>query len=161
MTGGVKVRDYDHGYRAVLKAVYGLAKNRPSVVVGILAANAGREQDGVTVLDKAIWNEFGTMRNGKPHVPARSFIRATFDMHRAEAIKRLTALLRQVVAGKLTEKVALERFGLWFQGLIQKRIAAGIPPENAASTVKRKGSSKPLIDTGQLRSSVSYAVRRR
>ena len=35
--------------------------------------------------------------------------------------------------------------------------ATGIPPENAPSTIRRKrGSTTPLIDTGVLRSSVSY-----
>ena len=42
---------------------------------------------------------------------------------------------------------------------MQARIVAGIAPPLAASTLKRKGrKSTPLILTGQLRSSLTYAV---
>jgi phage gpG-like protein len=34
----------------------------------------------------------------------------------------------------------------------------GIPPPNAPSTVRRKGSSRPLVDTGQLLNSLTYQV---
>lgn len=54
----------------------------------------------------------------------------------------------------------LERVGLWAQGSIQQRISDGIPPPNAESTIRRKGSSTPLIDTGQLRTSIKYRVKR-
>ena len=33
--------------------------------------------------------------------------------------------------------------------------------ENAESTKKRKGSSKPLIDTGQLRKSITHVVKKK
>ena len=72
----------------------------------------------------------------------------------------LKKLLQRVIAGELTEDAALEQFGAWSKGEIQARIARGVPPPNAASTVKRKGSSTPLIDTGILRSSIDYEVRK-
>ena len=33
--------------------------------------------------------------------------------------------------------------------------------ENAESTIKQKGSSKPLIDTGQLRKSITHVVKKK
>ena len=54
---------------------------------------------------------------------------------------------------------ALELIGLFVKGLIQGRMSAGIPPPLKASTIARKGSSKPLINTGQLRASIDYEVR--
>lgn len=39
-------------------------------------------------------------------------------------------------------------------GMIRAKIASNVPPPNAASTVKNKGSSKTLIDTGEMRNSV-------
>jgi hypothetical protein len=43
-------------------------------------------------------------------------------------------------------------------GVIKQRIANGIAPPNSPYTIARKGSSKPLIDTGQLRNSITYQV---
>ena len=161
MTGrGVTIHETDHGYQLLLKAVAGLHE-RPAVAVGILESEAGNSHDGVTVLDKGIWNEFGTKRkDGSWHVPPRSFIRAWFDLHKVEGYRKLKGLMRQVVAGKLGEKAALDRFGLWAASSMQARVAQGVPPENAESTAARKGSSTPLVDTGQLRASISFAVRR-
>ena len=56
---------------------------------------------------------------------------------------------------------ALQRIGLWAQSEIQQRISDGIPPQNAPYTINKKGSSTPLVDTGQLRSSISFKVVKR
>jgi hypothetical protein len=157
---GVKIRDTDRGYKELLSRVYKL-RQPPSIAVGILATNASKSDGLATVLDIATFNEFGTVKDGKTHVPARPFIRGWFDEHRDEAIKRLTNLLKEVVAGRLTEDAALNRFGLWAQTGIQKTVSEGVPPPNAESTVRRKGSSTPLIDTGVMRSSVSFEIRRK
>jgi len=55
-------------------------------------------------------------------------------------------------------KLMLTRFGLRYVGLIQQRISSGIAPPNSPVTVARKGSATPLIDTGQLRSSIRSKV---
>lgn len=53
---------------------------------------------------------------------------------------------------------SLDRLGLMAAGDIQRRIADLRDPPNAASTVDRKGSSNPLIDTGEMRQKVSHKV---
>lgn len=147
-------RDVDNGYKALVERIYGLKKSK--VAVGIFEADGGQPHgDGVTVADVAAWNEFGT-----DTIPERSFLRAWFDENIARAQEALHRLMVRVVEGKLTKEQALEQFGLWVQGEVQKRIAQGIPPPNAQSTIDAKGSSKPLIDTGQLRSSVTFGVDR-
>lgn len=155
------VRDVDNGFKRLLRITAGLKEFQPSIAVGILARDAGTAHGETTVLDVATWFEFGTRKkDGGTKQPARPWIRPWFDANRAEGMKRLTNLMRQVVAGKLSEEQALNKFGAWAQGSIQKRLAAGIPPPNARSTEKVKGSSTPGIDTGQMRSSVSYEIRR-
>src|SRR6185436_644050 len=90
--------------------------------------------------------------------PERSWLRAWFEANREIGTKKLTELLAQVAAGKLTKKQALEQFGAWAQGGIQQRIADGIGPANAPSTIEAKGSDKPLINTGQFRASIHFKV---
>jgi hypothetical protein len=151
---GSSFKDRDNGYRALVRRVYGM--KAPVITVGILA-EAGKEShgdDSLTVLEVAVFNEFGTDR-----IPERSFIRAWFDENESRlgiAVKRMTA---SVIAGKRTKEQALELLAQACVGQIQKRIANGISPPNAESTIAQKGSSKPLIGvTGQLRTSISYRV---
>lgn len=122
-----------------------------------------KSSESVTILDVAWWNEFGTMRKGKdgtrvPHVPARSFIRSTTD-EEVSAIRRMKrALADKIMDGTTSVRAALGYLGEWFQAKIQRKITKLREPANAPSTIARKGSSNPLIDIGQLRSSIRYQV---
>lgn len=117
------------------------------------ASRAGKP----TVAQVAAWQEFGTKGEGG-HTPARSFLGAWFDLNVQANRQFARELFFQRIRGRLTYARSLQILGAKAQGGIQKRIAAGIAPENARSTQDRKGSSTPLIDTGQLRSSISYTI---
>jgi hypothetical protein len=151
----VTVTDKDHGYNALVKRIWGMG--RPSIAVGILAGQGAEEShgEGLTTLQVAIWNEFGTV-----NMPARSFVRAWFDENVAQIRADLKSLMKLVVAGKMTKERALDLIAVRCVGQIQERMAAGIPPPNAPSTIAKKGGGKttPLIDTGQLRAAVSSRV---
>lgn len=150
---GARVSDRDHGYRALLARVAGM-KKQPRVEVGILEADGGKAHGGgVTVADVATFAEFGTETE-----PERSFLRAWFDEHEDDVRQQIARLAPSVVHGGRTPEQVLELVGLWAVGEIQKRIAQGVPPPNAPSTIAQKGSSTPLVDTGVLRSSVSHRV---
>lgn len=156
------VRVADRGSSALAAALRALAGSR--VRVGVLAdapkktgtrtGKSGRQiQQAATLAEVAAAHEFGT-----DQIPQRSFIRATVDLKAAEITALQEKLAAQVAEGKITPEVALERFGVTVQGMIQARIAEGIGPALAPETIRRKGSSKPLVDTGQLRSSITYQV---
>jgi hypothetical protein len=132
-------------------------QNKDRIVqVGVFASGKGgdtkKQDDKLTVLEVAIFNEFGL------GVPERSFIRAYVDANEKRIKEMCRVLALQVLAGKISQEQALELLGLKLVGEIQQRIADGIPPPNAPSTIKAKGSSVPLIDTGQLRSSITHRV---
>jgi hypothetical protein len=146
------VRDVDKGYAALVKRVYGLAT--PTIEVGILDSEGSAAHGATSVLEVAIWNEFGTAG-----IPERSFIRAWFDENSERLHEAVRRMLEAAVAGKYAKDQALELLAQRFVAEIQKRMARGIPPPNAPSTVARKGSSTPLIDTEQLRSSISYRIK--
>lgn len=148
-------------------------KNSDKVVyVGILSkdgtnAHPSKDENGLTLLDVAIRNEFGYRKNGKK-IPRRSFLRDWVAQKRKEIQARLVGEAKKMVAQAgltgLTPahiKAVLERTGLWAQGSIQQRISNRIPPPNAPYTIWKKGSDVPLIDTGQLRSSISYKVEKK
>lgn len=149
----LRIEEVDHGYASLVAAVFDLAHHHPVVHVGILDGEETHGGSEVSILDVATWMEFGTQ-----DIPARSFIRAWFDEDEDHLREVLTTLLQEVVAGKLSKEQALEQLGQYAVGRIQQRISDGIPPPNAPSTIEKKGSSTPLIDTGTLRASVTYKV---
>ena len=103
------------------------------------------------------------LKRTAPHdieIPERSFIRNTVDLKAAEIQKTMEKQVALISVGKVTTEGVLRRLGLFVKGLIQERMAQGIAPGLKRATIERKGSSKPLIDTGQLRSSIAYEVRK-
>lgn len=156
------VRDVDQGAKKLIADLKALGKLR--VRVGVLAdgpkktaATDGGRAKGTraTLLEVAAVHEFGAPAAG---IPQRSFIRATVDLRQAEIAKTQEALAAQVAAGAVAPRAALERLGAAVGGMIQARIAEGIGPALKPATIARKGSDKPLVDTGQLRSSVTWQV---
>ena len=152
------VRDIDHGYRALMNRVRRLGK--PQISVGLHAkegdvmhkAEPGEHAQPVTVLAVGTWAEFGLGQ------PERSWLRAWYDGARSAAFADIRKMMALVLAGKIPLDQAMNKLGLRFVGQIQHRIAQGIAPPNAPATIKRKGSSTPLINTGQFRSSITHAV---
>lgn len=148
-----KISDTDKGFHAFLERAREAAKGA-GVSVGVHAAEgAEAEEGGLTVLDVAIFNEFGL------GVPERSFLRAWIDENEAQNSELLRRAAKMALKGDKTLHEALELLGMKFAGGIQQRIAQGISPANAPATIAKKGSDKPLIDTGQLRQAITHAVR--
>lgn len=101
----------------------------------------------LTVAQVAQWNEFGA---GK--IPARSFLRSTFKKRRRE----IHNLAQQTLTTR--PDIFYEVIGQYILNEIKKSINEGIPPPNSPVTIARKGSSKPLVDTGQLRNALTFKV---
>nr|DAE92079.1 MAG TPA: virion morphogenesis protein [Myoviridae sp. ct5xZ3] len=124
------------------------------VRVGFQAGEA-TEEDGTDVCDVAIWNEFGT-----EHVPSRPFLRNSVDNNASKINSFLKSTKRDLVAVKPAEQV-LKEIGIFQKDLIQQEIGHGSFEPNAETTIKKKGSSKPLIDSGRMRQSVNYVIQKK
>jgi len=98
-------------------------------------------------------HEFGS-RDG--HIPERSFIRSAMDENEGEIARMQEQIFLDVVDGKITADKAIDRLGVYIVSLIRKKIRDLKNPPNKPSTIKAKGSSNPLIDTGQARQSIQY-----
>jgi hypothetical protein len=149
----VQIKDVDKGYRDMMKRIND-AKHAV-LAVGITAGTGGQAHKGgggMTVLGIATIHEFGL------GVPERSFMRAWFDTFQPQAKKMITIMLQSVVKGTRTKAQAMELLGVRFVGEIQKFIVNGVFDPLSRVTIRAKGSSKPLIDTGQLRSSITFRI---
>lgn len=116
--------------------------------------STGSYDDGTKVVDVAIWNEFGT-----ENIPPRPFMRNSIAAHKGEYKDLGRQLAKEVIKGRKTVKQGLEELGLLAASDIQDEITNLREPPLAQVTIDRKGSSKPLIDTGKLRQSVTYEVK--
>ncbi len=65
---------------------------------------------------------------------------------------------KAALTGRNTAGQTLNTVGLVAQGAVQQKIVNGPFIPNAPGTVQRKGSDRPLIDTGALRQAVSYVI---
>lgn len=116
-----------------------------------------RYPDGTPVASVALWNEFGTRRDGEEHTPERPFFR--------QAIRQMETDIPEILRNGIDpEKGVLDRrlanrIGAHAQALIERQIQTLAKPENAESTIARKGSGKkPLIDTSLMLQSVTFQV---
>lgn len=136
-----------------------LGRGSPHVKVGVLAARGGAQQheSGISLIELAAIHEFGSPA---AKIPERSFIRRTFNKNRE--LKKLTVhLARRIINERLTIRRALEQLGTWGAAEVKKTIASGapIPPPLKPGTIRQKGSSRPLVDTGRLLNSIAHEVK--
>ena len=148
------VTDTDRGYRDIVKALGGL--DGAGVFVGVRqAAGAQRHPDGgATMLTIAAANEFGV----PGRIPERSFLRSTADENAEEYGDEMGDAIVRVMGGS-SLGTELGRVGQRAVRDVQVKMRNLKDPPNAPSTIKAKGSSNPLIDTGRLRQSIDYEVR--
>lgn len=129
-----------------------MKRNSPHVKVGVLA-DAGEHSDGLRVVDIATMQEFGTET-----IPERSYIRSTARENRKKYMAIVQKIFRKGLTGELKIEKGLAVLGERIQADIVNKIVSGISPALKASTIRMKGSTTPLIDTGQLKASIRYRV---
>lgn len=108
-----------------------------------------KNDDGVSLPNIALWNEFGTGR-----IPARRFLRDAQN----KANKRGANLVKARLDEGTNVDSLCKELAIMLTDEIKKSIRTGNWEPNAPSTIRKKHSSKPLIDTGQLLNSAHGAV---
>lgn len=149
---GAKLTDKDLGWAEMLKRAKEIEDGR--VRVGVLSDEKVEGED-FTLAELAAVHEYGT-EDGR--IPARSFLRSTFDDQREQMVETGKKLINAVLGGKMTTDQALGLLGAKLAAAVKARIVARVPPPNKPSTIAHKGSDKPLIDTGRLINAVTWSV---
>jgi hypothetical protein len=153
--GSAIVKDTDLGWKKLKRALETLSHGDSYAKAGIIGQKAQADHGGLTNEELGLIQEFGTADG---HIPSRSFIREPYDANRERYMAALTKLIQAVYDGKIDVERALALVGPMMASDMREAIRRGIPPPNAAATIAAKGSSKPLIDQGQLIGSISSAV---
>ncbi len=92
------------------------------------------------------------------NIPERSFIRSTFDENEDGWSEFIEERVNLIFEGEMRARQLFEQLGAKIVGQIQKKMTDIRSPKNAAITVANKGSSNPLMDTGELRRRVTWQV---
>ena len=127
---------------------------KKEVAIGV-QADAVDEETGEYIAVRALYNELGTV-----HIDARPFISSTSDERRNDWWAKFEQGLNKALYGTSHADAPFELSGLLAQRDITNKIRDIKTPSLAQSTIDRKGSSNPLIDTGQMRQSIRYEVRK-
>ena len=184
----VQVTEVDKGdLKRILEALKKLSEDELLVGVSADTAGSGRGEDinnaelayihtnGVRAAgmkaetDKAV--EEGTpyplalqayiKEHGSPayRVPPRPFLEPGIEKHLDLVESGMKAALQDVLDGG-DGRAQRERLGATMAAKVQAYFQEdnGWPP-NAPSTIKKKGSAQPLVDTGALRQSITYIIR--
>jgi hypothetical protein len=111
---------------------------------------------GSKVLYKAVVNEFGKF----PLIPSRPFIRYTMDTHADKINKFIDKEVGRMVEKNYSPEKTLARIGEYVKRLIVKTIntSKAWATPNSPVTIKIKGSDQPLVNTGEMRSKITYRV---
>lgn len=136
-----------------------LMKNLENFKVGVgFNENSGsypaeEGDESITLADVAAWNEFGTERS-----PSRPFMRQTVKDYQSQITKHANKAVKAAIHGGGAEE-ALNSIGSFTKGKMQQEIRNGEWEPNSPYTIARKGSDKPLIDTGRMRQSIVYVIK--
>lgn len=111
------------------------------------------------IVDRAIWNHYGTRGSGwGGPIPARPFVLNAIRKNKRKYLNALKTSASKLVRGETTLPVVMRKLGIVAQGDIQDEITSLRNPPNSPVTIAMKGSSNPLIDSGEMRGAVIYEV---
>lgn len=155
----VTFENKDLGKSKIKKDLRGL--NSYAALVGI-PSTAPRPVDkktkkplAINMASLALIHERGSAAN---NIPARPFMKQTRQRAEGRFARLLRRLYKQVVDGKVSPFEGLSKLGMAYEGEMKNTFTTGSFTPNKPATIKRKGSSRPLIDTGHLRQSITSKV---
>lgn len=101
--------------------------------------------------------------NGSPirNIPKRPTIEPTVEENKERISEMFKKAVNKVLANRGDGRPDLEKIGLWTVNKIKAKFGSDELVPNAPSTIAQKGDNNPLIDTGQLRNSITYVIRRK
>ena len=147
----VILKDSDPGFVKIIKRIQGPGKS----AIGYFK-DQGNSGKGILLVKQAADNELGTLK-----IPSRPFLRRPFDQNKKILFNRIKKEAMLVIAGRKTKKQVLEEISKDFIKLAQKGIDVGPWLDNALSTQARKGFNKPLIETGEMASKMTFRLRKK
>lgn len=146
-----KYREVDHGFDETLSS---FKKGKTKTVnIGIVSSSTAQHNSGMSMADLAALHEFGG-----GNIPERPFMSQTMNKNDKTIGKKIRALYKKVLDKAITEDKALGLLGEFIKNKMRAEITGGDFTKNAPSTIAKKKSDSPLIDTSQLLNSIDWEL---
>lgn len=91
-------------------------------------------------------------------IPERSFIRSGFDENEKDFFDYAKMRMNEALENDIDPNVMLDALGLELKGIIQTYTRDLRDPPDSPFTIANKGSSNPLVNTGQLLEHITYVI---
>lgn len=164
------------GLDGLIKSLKGLSEK--NVYVGVPSSSNASAGDGMNMATLLKIHEFGAriqvtekMRGylaysglflkkttGFIVIPERSVLRSTFSENASAYVELLKDNIPRAIATGRTAEDVLNLLGNKVSNDVKLKFGYGLKP-NHPFTVQRKGSSAPLVDSGELRNSITWEVK--
>lgn len=147
------LKDVDKGYRKLAT----LLGEMGSITLGVQGEEALKPHpsaEDLTVGEIAAIHELGL------GVPQRSWLGLWLEEHEDQMMRETRDALQRVLRGELSRNKALQELGLkWAQALRDNIWEGNIrPPLTAERIQRKKGETRPLLDTYSLMNAITYKV---
>lgn len=153
MAATIKVVERDLGWKDIKKDVKQMAGTETRVGV---FGNGGDPADNLAL--RALIQEFGSKRwkTMARYPKGRPFMRQSFDNNLKDLERFVNKEYGKVIDQDQSVAKMISRVGTWMEGKEKDEITQGNFVPLAPATVLAKGSSTPLVDTGQMRNSIKH-----
>ncbi len=164
-----RVKVIDRGWKRIQREMKNIDKSH--VNVGVISGGGEKgysahrdvpskrkgsgKSSEIDIARLAAVHEFGVPSK---RIASRPFVKMAFLRFKPAIFRKTESLLKKIYK-RMTVADALEELGLFHQRNTRKIFTEGIFRANKPGTIKRKKSSRPLIDTGRLRQSIDYEVK--
>ena len=147
-------KEYNGGLKGFLERFKEIGK--PKVYIGVPASKNGMHEGGINMATLLALHVLGAPSRG---IPQRDPLRPPLIAN-AQRYSDLLALgLKNALSDGTDPKLVYEKIGIVATNDVYDYFVTGNFKPLNQKTIDRKGSSKPLIDTEELRGAITYEVR--
>ena len=147
-------KEYNGGLKGFLERFKEIGK--PKVYIGVPASKNGMHEGGINMATLLAIHVLGAPSRG---IPQRDPLRPPLIANAQRYTDLLAMGLKNALSDGTDPKLVYEKIGIVAANDVKDYFITGNFKALSEKTIKAKGSSKPLIDTGELRNSISYEVR--
>lgn len=146
-------KSYGGGVSGLIARLKDIGK--PQVLVGVPSSKNARQGASNNATIAAV-HELGAPSK---NIPARPFLVPVVQGDSQKYVELMAQGFRNALQDQEKIKQVYEKIGLVISNDVKAYIVSGNFVPLKQSTIDAKGSSKPLISTGELRNSISYEIR--
>ena len=129
---------------------------KPKVYIGVPASKNGMHEGGINMATLLALHVLGAPSRG---IPQRDPLRPPLIANAQRYTDLLAIGLKNSLSDGTDPKLVYEKIGIVATNDVKDYFITGNFKALSEKTIKAKGSSKPLIDSGELRGAITYEVR--